>query len=97
MHLNSSQFRKFAILAARSADDKKAMDISLLDLKRTQGSISDYVLILSANSQVHLRILRQFVEESLEKAGLEPLHQDGMRSGNWTALDYGGLVVHIFR
>ena len=72
------------------------MDIRLLDLKRTQGALSDYLLILSANSQVHMKALRDTIEQSLEQLGASLLHQDGTKGSQWIALDYGGLLIHIF-
>ena len=91
-----SNFKKIAIAAARGASAKKAEDVLLLDLKDSQQSLCDYLLILSANSQVHLKTLRDAVEESLEKEGLVPIHQEGTKSGQWTALDYGGVLIHVF-
>ena len=83
------------MLAARKAEDKKAEDIVLLDMKKASGGIADYVLIVSANSGVHMKTLRDAIEESLYKKNLKPIHQDGRRSDQWMALDYGGLLVHI--
>ena len=82
--------------AASAADAKKGMEISVLDLRRARAGLSDYLLLMSANSHVHMRTLRDSVEESLEGYGLTPLHRDGQRESQWTALDYGGLMVHIF-
>ncbi len=71
-------------------------DIAILDLRKAQGSMSDYLLLMSANSQVHLKTLRDAIEASLEQLGLSPLHRDGTRDSQWVAVDFGGLVVHIF-
>jgi ribosome-associated protein len=91
-----SNFKKIAIAGARGADAKKAEEILLLDLRANPQGLGDYILMMNANSQVHLRTLRDAVEDSLEKAGLAPLHQEGAKSGQWIALDYGGLLIHIF-
>ena len=96
MSFSSSDFKKFAIIAARSADAKKGSEISVLDLRRVQSGLSDYLILLSANSHVHLKTLRDSIEETLEQMGLSPLHRDGTRASRWVALDYGGLMVHIF-
>ncbi len=96
MSLLPSQFKKIAVLAARAADIKKAEEILLLDLRRVDSSITDYCLILSANSFAHIRGLREFIEESLESLGLSPVHCEGAKENYWVILDYGGLLVHIF-
>lgn len=95
MSFDTHQFKKAAVAAARSASNKRADDILLFDLRRIQGSISDYLLIVSANSHVHLKTLREAICDSLGKHELVPIHKDGMRSDHWVALDYGGLLVHI--
>lgn len=82
--------------AATAACDKKGSKISLLNLGRSQAGLSDYLLLMNANSHVHMKTLRDSVLESLEGLGLTPLHFDGRNSSSWTALDYGGLMVHIF-
>ena len=82
--------------AALAADAKQGAEISVLDLRRARAGLSDYLLLMSANSHVHMRTLRDSIEESLEGYGLTPLHRDGLRESKWTALDYGGLMVHIF-
>ncbi len=71
------------------------MDITLLDIRRAQSGPSDYILIASANSTVHVKTLRDAVEETLEQLGVWPLHKEG-KGSHWMALDYGGLLVHIF-
>lgn len=96
MSLSSSQFKQFAIVAARSADAKKGTDISVLDLRRARSGLSDYLLLVNANSLVHLRTLADAIEGCLDMLGVAPLHRDGARESQWVALDYGGLLIHIF-
>lgn len=85
-----------AVAAARSADAKKAEDILLMDLRRMPSNPADFMLIVSANSSVHLRALEDTIEESLDQVGLTPLRREGYKSGQWCVIDYGGLLVHIF-
>lgn len=94
--ITSNQFRKIAVTAARRASEKKAENIFLFDLRNAPHGLSDFFLILSANSQVHLKTLRETIQETLEKIGIAPLHQDGIGSEQWSVLDYGGFIVHIF-
>lgn len=97
MSLAPTQFRTFSIIAARQADDKKADDISVLDLRAVPGSLADYMVLASANSEPHMNALRDSIEDALEAMGLLRLHRDGASSSQWTVLDFGGLLVHIFR
>lgn len=68
----------------------------MLDLRKAVASVSDYILIMSANSQTHMEALEWFLSDSLEEIGVNPVHKDGTRSEHWKVLDYGGLLVHIF-
>ncbi|OGR83407.1 MAG: ribosome silencing factor [Elusimicrobia bacterium RIFCSPLOWO2_01_FULL_64_13] len=97
MRAGPSFFRKAAVAAARGASAKKADGILVFDLTRSQGSVADYVCVMSGNSSVHLRALREAVEEELDRLELSPVHRDGMGSARWSVLDYGGLMVHILR
>lgn len=94
--MDSNQFKRLALGAARLADDKKGMRIVLLDLRKTQAGLSDYLLVVSGNSQSHLRALQEHIESSLEGIGVRPLHKDGVGSDHWTVLDYGGFLIHLF-
>ncbi|OGR84957.1 MAG: ribosome silencing factor [Elusimicrobia bacterium RIFCSPLOWO2_01_FULL_54_10] len=79
-----------------SADSKQGAEISVLDIRKAPGGPSDYMLLMSANSHVHMKTLRDSIEESLEGYGLTSIHRDGSRDSKWMALDYGGLLIHIF-
>src|SRR5207253_1146268 len=76
--------------------DKKAEDIKLLDVRRVT-NVADYCLLASTRSQPQLEAVRNHVSKAIEdEKGLKPLHRDGINSRQWTVLDYGGLVVHLF-
>jgi ribosome-associated protein len=96
MSISPKQFKKIALFAAHQANTKHAKNIVLLDLKKVDTGICDYALVMSGNSEVHLRTLRDAIEEGLEAMQLSPLHKDGTRTGHWIVLDYGGLIVHVF-
>ncbi|MBI4218089.1 MAG: ribosome silencing factor [Elusimicrobia bacterium] len=96
MSLSRTQFRNVALLTARRLEEKKAEEMILLDLHRSPSAVADYLLVLSANSHPHLRALSEAAEETMEMAGLNPIHRDGKGSDHWLVLDYGGLLIHIF-
>lgn len=58
--------------------------------------IADYFLLATGNSTTQVKSLAEEVEFQFSQIGIEPLRTEGMRSGTWAVLDYGGLVVHIF-
>jgi ribosome-associated protein len=96
LSLTSTQFRKLAVLAARRADQKKAEEIALLDLRHTQLGLCDFALLMSATSEAHISALYDDLQKTLESIGLYRIHRDGGSGGHWVILDYGGLIIHIF-
>jgi|GEM_PF-644672 ribosome-associated protein len=84
--------------AAEAAIDKKATDIVLLDVREISG-LCDEMLVMTARSVTHLGAVADGVEEALRKQGERLIHSDGRRSAepDWLLLDYGNLMVHIFR
>jgi len=76
-------------------DSKKAKDIKLL--RTTDITIlADYFAICTAGSTTQLKTLSDEVEKVLKENGEMPLRREGHRSGGWTLIDFGCVVVHIF-
>lgn len=94
MAMVKRDFRKLAKAAAQAADDKKGVDIVLLDI-RSESDVADYMVIAGAQSSTQLRALFDTVEDSLVDLGIKPLHREGRHRDRWLALDYGGFVVHL--
>lgn len=78
------------ILNNRKAEDLTAIEIGNISI------IADYFLLATGNSTTQVKSLAEEVEFQFSQAGVEPLRTEGVRSGTWAVLDYGGLVVHIF-
>jgi len=85
-----------AVLALYKAVDAKfGQNIVLMDLEGVT-SLADYFLIVTGNSAPQLDALSDTVEETLAEYGIKIRHREGIRSGNWTLLDFGDIVVHLF-
>ena len=87
-------FRKLALTAASAADDKKAVDVLVMDIRK-ESDVADYMVIAGAESSAQMNAVSESVEEELAGKGLPALHKEGRFRGRWMVLDYGGLVVHI--
>ena len=85
-----------ALLAGKFAADKKAMRIVILEMKKLM-SITDYFVICSGTSSVHLEAVADGIVEGLAKDKEKPLGIEGSKFVNWILLDYGDIIVHIFR
>jgi ribosome-associated protein len=87
---------KLAEKIAKLAWDKKGKDITLLDLKGLT-DISDYFVVISGESEPHVKAISDFIEEELKKEGIKVWHREGKENLNWILLDYVEVVAHIFR
>lgn len=83
-------------IAHKAADDKKAKDITVLDISDIS-IICDYFLICTGGSRTQVQAVAENIEEELEKSGVRPLRKEGFREGTWILLDYGDVVVHVFQ
>jgi ribosome-associated protein len=84
-----------ARLCAKYADDKKAEDIVLLDL-RGLSPVTDFFVICSAVSSPQLRAVRdEIVEQMREEHGQKPLFVDGSYESQWLIVNYPNVLVHI--
>jgi len=87
---------KDAVLALYKAVDAKfGQNIILMDLEGVT-SLADYFLIVTGNSAPQLDALSDTVEDTLAEYGIKIRHREGVRSGNWTLLDFEDIVVHLF-
>ena len=85
-------------IARRALDaalDKKVIEPVLLDV-RSQSSYTDYLLLLSGTSDRHVQALADAVVEELAKHRVRPIGVEGERQGQWTLIDFGDVVVHVF-
>ncbi|MCD6287875.1 MAG: ribosome silencing factor [Candidatus Hydrogenedentes bacterium] len=84
--------RRIAELAA----DKKAVDIVALDIRKTS-TLTDYFVIMSGTSEMQVRAIATSVKETLKKENVRSIGADGTVAGHWIVIDYGDVIVHIFR
>jgi ribosome-associated protein len=84
-----------ALLAREALLDKRALEPVLLDMREIT-VITDFFLICSGRSNVHIRALSEAVLDALGEAGLRPQGVEGKAEANWVLLDFGDLIVHIF-
>jgi ribosome-associated protein len=77
------------------ADNKKAEDIVVLDMRRVS-SIADYFVIATGTSEPHLRAISDEISLKLkEDHAVRPRAQDRSLHTAWIVLDYFDVIVHI--
>jgi ribosome-associated protein len=87
--------RERALLCVRFALEKKAYDLVLMDVGQFT-SLADYFLICTGRSDTQVQAITQSIEENLSRAGVRPLSIEGYARGQWTVIDYGDVVIHVF-
>ena len=78
----------------KALDDKKGNDIKVIKIDELT-VVADYFVIVTGNSNTHIRALADEVEYQLEEAGFKPDHIEGRATG-WVIIEYSGVVAHIF-
>ncbi len=88
---------KQQVLQAISAcQDKKAEEITVLELEKGSGAFTDYFVVCSGTNPRQIQAICDEVQERLERADLRPTHVEGYRQAEWVLLDYVDFVVHVF-
>jgi ribosome-associated protein len=83
-------------LAVRSAADRKATEMSVLDLRQI-ASFAEYFVIASGANQRQVQAISDAIEENLKKQlSSRPVRIEGYSSAEWVLMDYGDFIVHIF-
>ena len=90
-----SEAKQTAKLALEALEDKKAMDVRILDITSVS-VLADYFIIADGSNPNQVQAMADNVEEMLGKAGCECKQIEGYQTANWILMDYGDVVIHIF-
>lgn len=87
--------KKLALLCRSLADNKKAEDIVILDLRKLS-SVTDYFVIATGSSEPHLRAISDEIQDKVrEQHGVRPHALDGTIQTAWVVIDYVDVIVHV--
>lgn len=87
--------RQLVLAAQRAAEDKKAENPVVLDLRKSSFSAS-YFLVVNGTSDRHTRTIAENVIDELAQKGAKAWHVEGVREGRWILIDFIDLIVHVF-
>lgn len=77
--------------------EKKAKNITVLNLENIENRICDYFVICDADSTTHVDAIANSVEDMvIKKCSEKPYHSEGYQNSEWILLDYINIVVHVF-
>lgn len=76
----------------------KGKEIIRIDLKTINHSECNYFIICHGTSNTHTSAIAGSVEETVEQeSGIKVFHKEGYTNGIWILLDYGDIMVHVFK
>jgi len=89
--------KRLVQLCRECADNKKAKDIVVLDVRKLS-SVTDFFVIASGISEPHLRAILEEITDRLRKEhDVRPRAVDGTVHGAWVVLDFFDVIVHLMR
>lgn len=87
--------KELAKLACDALDDKKALEIKIINIENVS-TLADYFIIASGTNHNQVQAMADNVDETLGRAGYEPKQIEGYQNANWILMDYRDIVIHIF-
>lgn len=88
--------RELAALAVEAMQSKKAVDVTVIDVRKVSG-VTDYFVIGTGESAIQVRAIAEAVREHVkEQAAERPWKREGTQHNQWVVLDYVDVVVHVF-
>lgn len=92
----SSRLPADLALAVAAAQDKKALDLVVLDLRKGPAFTDFFVIGTGANLR-QVQAIADAIEDALRKKGVRPTLIEGHARGEWVLLDYFDFIVHVFQ
>ena len=87
--------KEIAIHIAKTLDEKKAQNISILDISERSG-FADYFVTTTASSLRQMNSLTDELDDRMAQEGLLSRNIEGKGESGWILIDYGDIIVNIF-
>jgi ribosome-associated protein len=94
--MKKSELRKQVADAIQACLDKKAEELSILEMEKGSGAFTDYFVLCSGTNPRQIQAIADEVELRLKNAGIRPTHVEGYNQAEWVLIDYVDFVVHVF-
>jgi ribosome-associated protein len=89
---------KLSKLVVKGMQEKKALNIVVMDLRKVRNAVADFFVICSGSSEKQLDAIADSIDEEVTKGLKEqPWHTEGKNNKEWMLLDYTNVVAHIFK
>ena len=91
-----SELKQQVSAAIQACLEKKAEELSILEMEKGSGAFTDYFVLCSGTNPKQVQAIADEVELRLKKTGLRPAHVEGYSQAEWVLIDYVDFVVHVF-
>src|SRR5437588_2210709 len=94
--MKKSDLKRQVTAAIQACLDKKAEELSILEMEKGSGAFTDYFVLCSGTNPRQIQAIADEVELRLKSAGMRPTHVEGYNQAEWILIDYVDFVVHVF-
>jgi ribosome-associated protein len=94
--MKKNELKKQVAAAIQACLDKKAEELSILEMEKGSGAFTDYFVLCSGTNPRQIQAIADEVELRLKAAGWRPTHIEGYNLAEWVLMDYVDFVVHVF-
>ncbi|HTW59313.1 MAG TPA: ribosome silencing factor [Terriglobales bacterium] len=94
--MKKNELRKQVADAIQACLDKKAEELSILEMEKGSGAFTDYFVLCNGTNPRQVQAIADEVELRLKSAGLRATHVEGYNQAEWVLVDYVDFVVHVF-
>lgn len=94
--MKKNELKQQVSAAIQACLEKKAEEISILEMEKGSGAFTDYFVLCSGTNPRQVQAIADEVELRLKSTGVRPAHVEGYKQGEWVLVDYVDFVVHVF-
>ncbi len=94
--MKKTGLKKQIAAAIQACLEKKAEELSILEMEKGSGAFTDYFILCSGTNPRQVQAIADEVELRLKNTGLRPTHVEGYNQAEWVLVDYVDFVVHVF-
>ena len=94
--MKKSELKEQVTAVIQACLDKKAEEISILEMEKGSGAFTDYFVLRSGTNPRQVQAIADEVELRLKSTGVRPAHVEGYKQAEWILVDYVDFVVHVF-
>lgn len=94
--MKKTELKKQVSAAIQACLEKKAEELSILEMEKGSGAFTDYFVLCSGTNPRQVQAISDEVELRLKAAGIRPNNIEGYNQAEWILIDYVDFVVHVF-